>query len=150
MNLSQIEHYNIDHLPTPEEEKKMVNFLFKHLENYGDPKYQIQLCVDYALSRNDRYGGDIYTIYDKEFDQLVGVLVMNKTGMSGYIPENILVYIATDSDYRGNGIGKKLIMKAIEDIPKDESIALHCDFSNPAKRLYERLGFEAKYFEMRR
>jgi len=31
----------------------------------------------------------------------------------------------------------------------DGSIALHCEPDNPAKKLYEKLGFSSKYLEMR-
>ncbi len=40
---------------------------------------------------------------------MVGAVVVNGTGMEGYIPENILVYIATHKVSRGKGIGKKLM-----------------------------------------
>ena len=67
--------------------------------------------------------------------------------MKGYIPENILVYIATHKEYRGQGIGKQLMMAAIEQVYGD--IALHVEPDNPAKKLYEKLGFTNKYLEMR-
>ena len=73
--------------------------------------------------------------------------IINKTGMAGYIPENILVYIATHSDYRGKGIGGQLIERAFKETEGD--IALHVEPENPAKHLYEKLGFTNKYLEMR-
>jgi ribosomal protein S18 acetylase RimI-like enzyme len=79
--------------------------------------------------------------------KIVGVTVVNETGMSGYIPENILVYIATHKDFRGKGLGKKLMQEAINFAKGD--IALHVEANNPAKHLYEKLGFTAPYLEMR-
>jgi ribosomal protein S18 acetylase RimI-like enzyme len=67
--------------------------------------------------------------------------------MTSYIPENILVYIATHTDQRGKGIGKTMIQKIISMTEGD--IALHVDPNSPAKQLYERLGFTNKYLEMR-
>jgi ribosomal protein S18 acetylase RimI-like enzyme len=67
--------------------------------------------------------------------------------MKGYIPENILVYIATHKELRGKGIGKRIMSKAMEITEGD--IALHVEANNPAKFLYEKLGFRNKYLEMR-
>lgn len=67
--------------------------------------------------------------------------------MGGYIPENILVYITTNNKYRGKGIGKMLMQKAIKHAKGD--IALHVEPNNPAKHLYEKLGFTNPYLEMR-
>jgi GNAT superfamily N-acetyltransferase len=72
---------------------------------------------------------------------------MNRTGMQGYIPENILVYVAVDADRRGEGIGKAIVERALEEA--DGDVKLHVEYDNPAKRLYERLGFASKYAEMR-
>ena len=77
----------------------------------------------------------------------LGAVVTNKTGMKGYIPENILVYIAVDPNQRGNGTGKALMESVIKST--DGDIALHVEPENPARRLYERLGFTNKYVEMR-
>ncbi|MCB0741696.1 MAG: GNAT family N-acetyltransferase, partial [Chitinophagaceae bacterium] len=65
----------------------------------------------------------------------------------GYIPENILVYIAVHKSYRGKGLGKELMKKTMD--RAKGSIALHVEPDNPAKFLYEKLGFTNKYLEMR-
>jgi [ribosomal protein S18]-alanine N-acetyltransferase len=67
--------------------------------------------------------------------------------MSEYVPENLLVYIAVDGKTRGRGIGKSLMEKAVEAARGD--VALHVEPDNPARRLYERIGFTSKYLEMR-
>jgi ribosomal protein S18 acetylase RimI-like enzyme len=67
--------------------------------------------------------------------------------MSGYIPENILVYIAVHAKTRGQGVGKELMKQIIDHT--DGDIALHVEPENPAKFLYEKFGFTNKYLEMR-
>lgn len=139
-------HYHQDKLPSSkEEESQIANFLFEQLEKYGDPLYDIQKAMDYALGREDKLGGLI--LVAKENNTILSAVVMNKTGMHPYIPENILVYIATDKNQRGKGIGKSIMNKAIE-LAKG-GIALHVEPHNPAKKLYEKLGFTNKYIEMR-
>ncbi len=121
----------------------IANFLFTHLEQYGDKTEDILKCIDYAMNPNK--GGTIIVGLDNE--KIVGVVILNNTGMGGFIPENILVYIAVDNSQRGKGFGKKLMLKAIETVNGD--IALHVEPDNPAKILYEKLGFTNKYLEMR-
>ncbi|PSK97928.1 GNAT family N-acetyltransferase [Cecembia rubra] len=127
------------------QKKEIADFLFVHLEKYGDPHRYIMKCLDYALDQAVDKGG--FVVMVRENGNIVGVVVLNKTGMSGYIPENILVYIAVDASHRGKGIGKKLMQTAIELANGD--IALHVEPDNPAKGLYESLGFTNKYLEMR-
>lgn len=139
-------NYQQNNLPTTkEEENAIANFLFQQLEQYGDPMQDIQKAMDYALGRDQKPGGLILVAKEKE--TIVSVVVINKTGMTSYIPENILVYIATDKNQRGKGIGKKIMQAAIDLTEGD--IALHVDADNPAKKLYERLGFTNPYLEMR-
>lgn len=125
--------------------ENFINFLHTHLDRFRDPKDQIEMSIDYAFSPSDGKGGFLLAAY---YDgNLVGTLVMNSTGMDGYIPANILVYIAVDASYRGKGIGKQIMQKSFE--VAEGSIKLHVEYDNPAKRLYERLGFTSKYAEMR-
>lgn len=128
-----------------DEEAQVLEFLFQHLEQYGDAKPDIQKCLDYALFRDGKAGGVIFTAKDGEI--IVGAVIVNFTGMQGYIPENILVYIATHCSYRGKGVGKTLMGMVIEQT--EGNIALHVEPDNPAKKLYEKLGFSNKYLEMR-
>ena len=122
-----------------------IDFLFEHLDKFGDSKEAIGKSVDYAFSGEKGCGGFLLAAYND--DELVGELVMNRTGMSGYIPENVLVYVAVDSAYRGKGYGGDIVNKAIA--LADGNVKLHVEYDNPAKRLYERIGFTTKYAEMR-
>jgi ribosomal protein S18 acetylase RimI-like enzyme len=128
-----------------ERENQILSFLFKHLDQYGDAKQDIQKAIDYVLKRKGRQGGLLLTATDEQ--KIIGAVVINQTGMEGYIPENILVYIATHNQYRGKGVGKKLMQLAVEQT--EGNIALHVEPDNPAKKLYEKLGFTNKYLEMR-
>ncbi|GIZ08464.1 GNAT family N-acetyltransferase [Flavobacterium sp. UMI-01] len=121
----------------------IAQFLFTHLEQYGDKISDILKCIQYVMDPNK--GGNIVIGIDE--GKIVGITILNNTGMQGFIPENILVYIAVDNSQRGKGYGKKLMQKAIE--ITDGAIALHVEPDNPAKGLYEKLGFTNKYLEMR-
>jgi [ribosomal protein S18]-alanine N-acetyltransferase len=127
------------------QKNEIADFLFEHLQPYGDSKMDILKCLDYAL--NDIAGQGGFVLLARENKTIVGAVVINQTGMEGYIPENILVYIAVHENQRGKGLGKKLMTKAIELSRGD--IALHVEPDNPAVKLYESLGFTNKYLEMR-
>jgi len=127
------------------QKKEIADFLFVQLEQYGDPIDHILKCLDYALDQAVDKGG--FVVMAKESGNIVGAVVVNKTGMSGYIPENILVYIAVDATQRGKGVGKKLVSAVID--LANGAIALHVEPDNPARKLYEKLGFTNKYLEMR-
>lgn len=118
-------------------------FLYTHLEQYGDEREDILKAITHAM--NPEKGGNI--IVGLENEKIVGTVVLNNTGMKDFHPENLLVYIAVDNSQRGKGYGKKLMKKAIA--VADGNLALHVEPDNPAKALYEKLGFTNKYLEMR-
>lgn len=137
--------FNPDNKPTSIEKEQLIDFLFDNLQEYGDPRADIEKAVQYALKESVSFGGFILVSYFE--DKISGAVVVNQTGMKDYIPENILVYIATHKKLRGKGIGKYLMKKTIE--LADGSIALHVEPENPARFLYEKVGFSSKYIEMR-
>ena len=139
--------YSDQNIPSEKIQNEIIDFLFESLEQYGDPKMDIQQCLNYAFGKNNKPGGIVITAHNSETQKFAGAVIVNKTGMEKYIPENILVYIATDKDLRGQGVGKSLMELAISESEGD--IALHCEPNNPAKYLYEKLGFTSKYLEMR-
>ena len=131
--------------PSKEEKNEIINFLYDNLQEYGDPKPDIEKAISYALMESTSFRGFVLVSYLK--DEISGVVVVNQTGMKDYIPENILVYIATHKNLRGKGIGKELMQKTI--VQAKGSIALHVEPENPARFLYEKVGFSSKYIEMR-
>ena len=141
-----IEKKSAKEQPSKTELESYVSFLHINLEEYGDKKEDIAKALDYALAKNNKPGGFILVAKDAKAS-IMGITVVLDTLMEQFIPEHILVYIATDTNQRGKGIGKKLIQAAIQ--YTKGSIALHVEPQNPAKILYEKLGFENKYLEMR-
>jgi ribosomal protein S18 acetylase RimI-like enzyme len=143
--MSQTKVFNSDNKPTLEEKKSIIDFLFENLQEYGDPKSDIEKAINYALKETPSFGGFVLVSYLDDF--IVGAVVINQTGMKDYIPENILVYIAIHQKHRGRGLGKQLVQKTIDNA--NGNIALHVEPHNPARKLYEKLGFNSKYLEMR-
>lgn len=143
--MSNLSIFDVVNKPQTIEKQMIIDFLYDNLEQYGDSKIDIRRAIDYALKEIGSFGGRVLVL--KEENQIKGAVVVNHTGMSGYIPENILVYIATDKNSRGKGFGKTLMAKTIDITQGD--IALHVEADNPAKHLYEKMGFSNPYLEMR-
>ncbi|MFO7809798.1 MAG: GNAT family N-acetyltransferase [Candidatus Delongbacteria bacterium] len=141
----EIKVFDQQNMPTEKEKESVLDFLYDNLEKYGDPKPDILKAMDYALKETESFGG--FILSGSEDGKVLGAVVINRTGMKDYIPENILVYIATHKEHRGKGLGKKLMQKAIEE--SEGSLALHVEPDNPARYLYEKVGFTSKYIEMR-
>ena len=123
----------------------LARFLNAHLRPYEDTVEDIARGLRYALTQAPGQGGFVLLAHKEEC--LAGALVMLETGMSGYVPGHLLLFVAVDAAMRGRGIGAQLIRSAQAQCPGD--IKLHVEYHNPARRLYERLGFSSKYAEMR-
>ncbi len=135
---------------TPENSEELeidnvVKFLHQNLDEYRDDKEAIRNAVQYAMSREPNKGG--YVIVSKDEGMISGSVILNLTHMEGYHPPNYLVYIAVNRRYRGTGLGKALVQKATE--ITEGGIALHVEPENPARFLYEKLGYKNKYLEYR-
>ncbi|MBC8485932.1 MAG: GNAT family N-acetyltransferase [Bacteroidetes bacterium] len=141
----KIEIYNSIDIISTLERKEIIDFLFKHLDEFGDKWEDIERAIEYALSPNPAFGGFVLCV--RENGGIIGSVVMNQTRMKGYIPENVLVYIAVHKEYRGKEIGKTLMENAIK-ISKG-NIALHVEPDNPVIHLYNKVGFVNPYLEMR-
>jgi len=144
MNISYtiIENENTDTHFTRDD---IATFLHTHLDEYGDSKSAILKCIGYAYGDNPGNGGFILVAHDE--DEILGVVIINNTNMEEYIPEHILVYIAVHEKTRGQGVGKELMRRVINHTKGD--IALHVEPDNPARFLYQKVGFTSKYKEMR-
>jgi ribosomal-protein-alanine N-acetyltransferase len=132
-----------DLMPVWVTRSRLVEFLHTTMKPYHDKPEDIDRALDYAF--NPQRGG--FLMLARQEDRLAGALLMLKTGMSGYVPENILVFVSVAPDLRGRGIGRRLIDHSLAQC--SGSVKLHVEYDNPARRLYERIGFASKYAEMR-
>ncbi len=124
---------------------ELAAFLNRYMRPYHDTLEDVQRGLDYAFSKRPGEGGFVLLAGLQE--ELAGALVILHTGMSGYVPENILLFVGVRPELRGRGIGQQLIERALEEC--DGAVKLHVEPDNPAQRLYSRLGFVKKYDEMR-
>ena len=123
----------------------LASFLYDSLKPFEDPLAQVKQGVSDALSPDSPISN--FVIIAHRDEQVVGAVVMLKTSMKGYIPENLLLYIAVNPSCRGMGLGKRMLERTIQEC--ESGIKLHVEYDNPAKRLYERVGFVNKYADMR-
>lgn len=124
---------------------RITNFLYDHSGEFRDSKSAIKKALKYAIKEISGLGGFVFVIENHK--DILGVLVINKTGMNEYIPENILVYVAVNEAYRNKGIAKRLIDYAFRYCKGD--IALYVNKDNPVYKFFEDNGFKSRNIEMR-
>lgn len=134
-----------DPLPAVAGRSTLTRFLYENMKPFEDPIPAIENGVDFALSREAGKGGFVALALGE--GRLAGAVVVTRTGLKECVPENLLLFAAVRADLRGRGIGTRLIKQAISHC--DGSVKLHVEYANPARRLYERLGFVNKYADMR-
>lgn len=139
--------YSDSENPTGFSRDDIADFLFEHLDEFGDSKEAILRCIAYAYGDGPENCRDGFILIAHQNEEILGVVIINDTNMGGYIPDHILVYIAVHGNARGQGLGKQLMERTITETKGD--IALHVEPNNPARYLYEKVGFTQKYLEMR-
>jgi ribosomal-protein-alanine N-acetyltransferase len=123
----------------------LAEFVHENIKPYEDRLADTRRAVEIAIDPDGAKGAFILVA---EADRKpVGALIMHRTGMKGYIPENILLMVCVHPSARGLGVGGRLIRTGIE--TADGDVKLHVEYDNPAKQVYEKLGFTTKYAEMR-
>jgi ribosomal-protein-alanine N-acetyltransferase len=123
----------------------LAKFFHETMVPWNDSLEDVEAALNYTFSDADGKGG--YLALVEHDGALQGALAMLETGMGGYVPGHILLFVSVDPSARGQGVGERLIRAALDHAPGD--VKLHVEYENPAKRLYERLGFVSKYAEMR-
>jgi ribosomal protein S18 acetylase RimI-like enzyme len=119
----------------------LAEFLHESLKPFEDPLPAVRRGIDDAFAT----GG--FVVVAGEGERILGALVMLRTGMEDYIPPNLLLFVAVDPAARGRGLGGRIVREALDHA--EGEVKLHVEYDNPAKRLYERIGFTSKYAEMR-
>ncbi len=122
----------------------IVQFILEH--SSGASRKDVCESIDYALKNKPSFGGFVLTLWENR--ELLGVLVCNRTGMTGYSPRNVFVFVAVPtSDARSEQILRELLDEGVK--RADGDIALHLEPGHPALPLYEDRGFQPQYLELR-
>lgn len=123
----------------------IMEFLRAYMSPFDEPIDQIRSALDFALSSVPHGKGFLMLAFNGS--KLVGVVVSIHNETRGFNPENVFVYICVHQDYRGMGLGSRLVGKAVR--WADGDVKLHVSKENPAANLYRKLGFRDDYLEMR-
>lgn len=136
---------NINDFPSWITISGLTEFIYENIKPYEDSFEDTRRAVEIAIDPDHPKGA--FILLAEENQNPVGALIMLRTGMKGYIPENILLMVCVHPSTRGKGVGGDIIRKGLE--LADGDVKLHVEYDNPAKQVYEKIGFTTKYAEMR-
>ena len=123
---------------------RITKFLHQHLEDCNDDKSAIRQSLLYAAKEVPGLGG--YAFITKDKGMIVGAVVVNKTGMKDYHPENLLVYLAVHKEYRNKGIATKLLNEATKYC--NGNFSLRIPKKSSAISIFEKNGFTSEKIQM--
>ncbi|MEM6316260.1 MAG: hypothetical protein AAF960_01245 [Bacteroidota bacterium] len=119
----------------------LVNFLIDHLDATSVNSDAILTAVEYAAKEIPSFGGFILTA--EENQEIVAALVVNKTGLSGLMPDYLAVLQAVKPLAKSKLITRKLEEKAIA-LTKGNIANLIHDFG-PEEFLLEKMQPQATF-----
>lgn len=137
--------YNATNRPSEIEKLKIMEFLTKYLEGIEPNQDHIRKAIEYATKERLSFGG--FAIVKKSEGQIIGVSIVNQTGMEGYMAENVLVYLAVVEEYRKKGVAKNMIEQVLRHAKGD--VALHLKGDSSLAPICEKFGFKRSIVEMR-
>lgn len=142
---SQTTVYNSFTGMSPGEKGSLVAFICRHTANTN--KKDVIEALDYALKEKPSFGGFILAM--KKDHAFIASIVVNNTGMQGYKPNNIFVYVTIHEDYKNDEkVLKEIMCKALD--MSNGDVALHIDPKSPIIKFYQKLGFTQRTLELRR
>lgn len=129
------------------EADRFANFLFQHQEGKKATKLAIRKAIQYCTKDIPGLGGYVFSVEDK--DEILGLAVVNKTGMGDYIPENFLVFFVVHKEHRDKGIEQKLLGYTLQYCKGDVAVHITSGSQYPNKHFFEENGFNETHMEMR-
>lgn len=129
------------------EANRFTNFLFEHQEGKKATKKAIRKAIQYSTKDIPGLGGYVFSMEEK--DDILGLAVVNKTGMGDYIPENFLVFFVVHRNHRDKGIEQKLLEYTLQYCKGDVAIHITSQNQCPNKEFFEAYGFSETHTEMR-
>lgn len=107
---------------TPEQKREFLDFQFHAQTKHYD----------------EFYGAADFLIIELDREAPIGRLYIFRNG-----EEIEIIDIALLPDFRGKGLGRELLQEIIDEAKRDGKIvAIYVENFNPARHLYDRLGFQ--------
>lgn len=126
------------------EKNALINFICQYCSRAQKP--DVKEALDYALKEKPSFGGFVIAIKDEE--KFIAAIVVNNTGMQGYIPNNLFAYVALNAKHPNKeSILEEIMCKALD--LSNGDVALRLDPKNPIIKLYKKLGFTQNTLELR-
>jgi [ribosomal protein S18]-alanine N-acetyltransferase len=135
-----------EELPEGESLAGLADFFHETMRPWQDTRPDVVKALNYVFGAAPGQGG--FLVLAREQGRRAGALLMLDLALGGFVADHLLLFVSVEPEQRGRGLGRRIIECALGQCPG--TVKLHVDFENPAGRLYERLGFEKKYYEMRR
>ena len=122
----------------------IVQFLRENLSSKWVEESAILKAVEYATKEIPSFGGFVLTA--EENGEILATLIVNKTALSGLMPEYVAVLQATKSITKGKLIARKLEEKAIT-LSQGDIANLITDFG-PKELMLEDMTPQAKFMPL--
>lgn len=127
------------------EKRDVLDFLFQNVSNCPSTRENVTRVVEYAIKDRASFGGFVLAL--REGGRLVGIAVVNQTGMEGSSPKNVLVQIAVDKNYKEKDLFRYLTEKVL--LQTDGDLGLQITSDNPAIPHFKTLGFQTDFVVMK-
>ncbi len=126
--------------------QKIVKFISEHSTEFNNKQSKIRISIDYAMKDiATSLGGYIITLCHK--GEMIGVSILNKSGLSGIMSEYILSHMAIHQKYsKMNEFQDMLLKKTLEICKGDVTFLIKAN--NPMIDTCVDRGFEYQRLEM--
>lgn len=108
--MAEYQFLNTTDFVTTLEKEAIINFLMANLDEYQDSRDNVSRAVEYALSKFPHQGG--FVLIGRVAEKIIGVCVVNRTNFEGYFAENILAFLAVNSEERRKGVATEFLKQA--------------------------------------
>lgn len=132
--------------PTYSTTNNMIGFLNTHsTESARRNKEDIRKSIEYALKERASLGG--YIVVIRNNNEMVGVSILNKTGLEGIMPDYILSHLAIDSKFGKGSTWEQILLKKTLELCNG-NVAFLVQANNPMVEACVEQGFEYKRLEL--
>lgn len=90
--------YQATNRPSFIEKQQIIDFILLNSNNSDLEENHVLKSIEYATKECQSFGG--FVILQKMDGKIVSAAILNQTGMEGYLPENLVVFVAFDNKHK--------------------------------------------------